>query len=456
MDLKDLLHVLGRRWKTIVSLFLLAVIASGVYSFLATPQYESKARIFISTDVDDPTEAIAANFISTSRVTSYADLATNYEIMQLVIDELNLDRSPNELADQIKAEVEPLTVIINITVTDPDPAVAQQIARVHSEAMTDYIGKIDAPKGAVTPIRATVADAASYDPDPVAPRTVLNVIIAGIIGLIVGIGIALLREVIDNTVKTAEHVDKYSGGAGVIAHLAHDPEMAKHPLFTDLSGYAPRAEAFRVLRTNLQFLDLDNQPRSFVITSAIPGEGKTSTSTNLAIALAQAGQRVLLVDGDLRRPRIADILGLEASVGMTTVLVGKSTLAESIQVHQASGVSFLAGGPLPPNPTEVLQSQATRDLIERLRTMFDVVIIDAPPLLPVADAAILARAADGAIMVVRYGKTTRDQLEQATGRLQQVDARMFGVVINRAPRRATSHYYYYYGDGEEETLRPVR
>ncbi|KRF20979.1 hypothetical protein ASG90_00750 [Nocardioides sp. Soil797] len=444
-----------RRWKTIVALLLIALVAAGAYSFLVTPKYESHARVFISTDVEDSSEAIAASLVSSGRVSSYADLATSREIMEKVIAELNLEESPSELADMIKAEVEPLTVIIDINVTHPDPKIAQAIAQTEAEQLTKYITRIDAPNRAATPIRATVADPASYSSDPVSPRTLLNLVVAGLIGLVIGCGVAVLREITDNTVKTADDIRKITH-TGVVANIGYDSDVPSHPLLTDLNGFAPRAEAFRVLRTNLDYLDLDAQPKSFVITSALPGEGKTTTSTNLAIALAQAGRRVLLVDGDLRRPRVAGLLGLESKVGLTTVLVGKSSLVDSIQQHGDTGVDFLGGGPIPPNPTEVLQSNATRDLIHKMRDMYDVVIIDAPPLLPVADAAILARAADGALMVTRHGKTTKEQLHDACQRIDQVDARLYGVVVNMAPRRGQQDYYYYYADESDPAIKSGR
>ena len=171
------------------------------------------------------------------------------------------------------------------------------------------------------------------------------------------------------------------------------------------------------------------------------------TATEQAIALAQTGQRILLIDGDLRRPKAASVLGLERSVGLTTVLVGRSDLHESIQKHTASGIYFLASGPIPPNPTEVLQSHAAQSLFDRLNQMFDMVIIDAPPLLPVSDAAIIARDVDGAILVVRHGKTTTDQLVQARLRLTQIDANLFGVAVNMTPRRNAGRYGYSYGYG---------
>jgi capsular exopolysaccharide synthesis family protein len=254
------------------------------------------------------------------------------------------------------------------------------------------------------------------------------------------------REVLDRTIGTVEHVERITK-APVLVTIGFDQTIKKSPLLTDLGAFAPRTEAFRLLRTNLQFLDLDQRPRSIVITSAVPGEGKTVTATNLAVALAQAGRRVLLVDGDLRRPRVAPVLGLDSAVGLTTVLVGSAEIKQAIQVHEASGLHLLASGSKPPNPTEILQSRVTHDLILELQEMYDMVIIDAPPLLPVADAAVLATVADGAIVVTRHGHTTREQLEAAVSRLDRVGGRLFGVVLNMVKRRAAAdHYYNYYGD----------
>src|SRR5581483_11983300 len=176
------------------------------------------------------------------------------------------------------------------------------------------------------------------------------------------------------------------------------------------------AEAFRMLRTNLQFLDVDSTHKVFVLTSAVPEEGKTSTSVNLALSLAQAGVRTLLIEGDLRRPRAATRLGLDSAAGVTSVLVGKVAFKEAIQSHTDIGIDFLASGPVPPNPAELLQSRAMSDLLDLARGMYDVVLIDAPPLLPVTDAALIAAQADGAILIVRHGVTTRDQVRSSCER----------------------------------------
>jgi len=436
-----------RRWLTIVVFFLLSLLGAAALTYSQTPQYESKARVFISTDTSGSSiEAFQASAYATQRVASYAALATSRELMQRVIARLNLNLTPSQLGSQISTSIPTGTVIIVLTVKDPDPSVAQQIAKAESEEFTEYLTDLETPAGKTAPIKASVVDPASYKGQAVSPNLAFNLVAAALFGLLIGFGTAVVRDLLDNTVSSTKDIEG-TIDSPVLASIAYDSEVPRHPLLTEAGSHAPRVEAFRLLRTNLQFLNLDTRPKSLVITSAVPGEGKTSTAINLAIALAQTGQRVLLIDGDLRRPRAATVLGLERSVGLTTVLVGRSDLHESIQKHGASGVYFLASGPIPPNPTEVLQSNAAQGLFDQLNQMFDMVIIDAPPLLPVSDAAIIARDVDGAILVVRHGKTTKDQLEQARLRLTQVDANLFGVAVNMTPKRNAGGYGYQYGYG---------
>ncbi len=444
MDFKQIIQVLRRRWLTIALLFVIAVGASAAYAFTATKQYQSTATIFISANMRDASDNYAATYAISTRMETYADLATSGEVLDGVIDDLGLNLDVAGLTEKVSSEVVPATSQIKITVTDQDPAVAQTINTKLSEALADYLAEVETPSGTTSAqIIARVTDPADFNDSPVTPRTALDLVVAGLLGLVLGIGLAVARDVLDRTVSTLEHVEEVSN-VPVLASIGFDSGIKKSPLLTDLGAFAPRTEAFRLLRTNLQFLDLEQQPRSIVITSAVPGEGKTVTSANLAVALAQAGRRVLLIDGDLRRPRVASLLDLDGAVGLTSVLVGSAELEDAIQVHAASGLNFLASGPKPPNPTEILQSRVTHDLLKRLRDDFDIVIVDAPPLLPVADAAVIATATDGAIVVARHGKTTREQLREAVNRLDNVGARVFGVVINMIPRRAANSYYYYY------------
>lgn len=444
MEFRELLRIAQRRWLTMVVFFLLALIGAGTITYLMTPEYESKSQVYISTQSSE--NDLQVNVIAIQRTQSYAQLADSRDMMQRVIARLNLDMTPNQLADKVSPSVVELTTIVELTVKDEKPDTAQEICKAVAAELTAFLPEVETLSGARSPIKATIVSPASYNGSQVSPKPVLNMIIGAVLGLVIGAAMALIRDLLDTTISSAEDVEK-TLDAPVLASIQYESDVPKHPLLTEAASHSSRVEAFRLLRTNLQFLDIDTRPRSLVITSAIPSEGKTSTATNLAIALAQTGLRVLLVDGDLRRPKVASVLGLERSVGLTTVLVGRSELQDSIQKHTDSGIFFLASGPIPPNPTEVLQSRAAQELFDRVSQMFDMVIIDGPPLLPVSDAAIMARDVDGAILVVRHGKTTKEQLRQASTRLAQVDANLLGVTVNMTPKRGGKSYGYGYGYG---------
>lgn len=444
LDFKQFLMVLRRRWLSIMALLLVALSISATFTFTRTPLYESRTRIFLSVDVRDTTDAYAASLFASGRASSYADLASSTELASRVIDQLNLDMTSEALANDISAEVVESTSLIEMRVLNEDPQDAQLIADAATSEFIKYIADLETPsEDGVSQIRAQVTDEASLNEGQVSPDVVLNLVVAAVIGLLLGVALAVAREILDRTIRTADHVGELTDSP-VLASIGFDGDIKAAPLLTDLGGFAARTEAFRLLRTNLQFIDLDHPPRCLVITSAVPGEGKTMTSTNLAVALAQTGRNTLIIDADLRRPRVASTLGLDPAIGLTTALVGKTEIHDAIQVHEPSGLHVLASGAKPPNPTEILQSKITHDLIRRLRSSYDMVIIDAPPLLPVADASVLSTQADGVIVVVRHGKTTKDQVQEAINRMNQVGARLYGVVVNMVAKRAVGSYYYYY------------
>jgi receptor protein-tyrosine kinase len=440
VDFKDLLRTIQRRWLTIVVFVALALLIATAVSLLVTPRYESTARVFISTETKTSQDAYAASLFTAQRVKSYADLADSREVMQQVIDSLSLDASPGQLAEQVEASVVQDTIIIRLTVTDDDPAQAQKIAQAAAEELSTYVEALETPRGTKkTSIKASIIDPADLNSSAVYPNIPLNLAVAFALGLLIGVSVAVARETLDTTVKTVEDVESLLS-APVMASVSYDSSLAKSRAPADVAVNSVRSEDFRLLRTNLQFADLDGDPRVFVVTSSLSGEGKTSTAIGLAFAVCQAGRRVLLIDGDLRHPSLADALGLEGSVGFTSVLVGRSNLDESIQHHADTGVHVLTSGTIPPNPTEILQSQAARALFSEAREKFDVVIIDSPPLLPVADAAILAVEADGALLVTRHGKTHRQNLTLARARLEAVGARLFGAVLNMTPKAGVEGY----------------
>lgn len=446
MGLRDYVRIARQRWMTIVIVTLLAIGAAAAITLRTTPQYAASATLFISTPQSGSDQAYSGGLFSQARVASYADLLTREEISRRVVDKLNLQDSPQELSKQIKALAKPETVVLTITVTDSKPERAQLLAQTVSEEFVVYVKELETPDGkTIAPVKASIVDRATEPDGPVTPKPVRNFALAAILGLLLGAGIAVLRDTFDTTIKTVDDLDTATGSAPLLGNIHFDKNAPKNPLITSLSSHAPRAESFRVLRTNLQFVNVDTKGKVYVVTSSVPGEGKSTTAANLALTIAHSGQSVILLEGDLRRPKAISYLQLEGSVGVTTVLVGRIELSEAIQ-NRSEGFDVLAAGSTPPNPAELLQSQGMKRVIAKLRKDYGVVLIDAPPLLPVVDAAVLAAESDGAILVVHHGKTTRDQVAAAAGRLESVDARLIGTVLNMSPvpKRGKSGYGYGY------------
>lgn len=239
--------------------------------------------------------------------------------------------------------------------------------------------------------------------------------------------------------------------------LSNGRQASEYVVVTRDNPKSPAAEAFRTLRTNLQFAALDSPLRTLLVTSAGPGEGKTTVTANLAVAIAQSGKKVVVIGGDLRKPTVHSALGVSNTAGVTNVLAGNVTWQDAIQVTDIEGLSVLPAGPIPPNPAELLASQRMHELIREISSAYDMVIIDAPPVIAVTDAGVLSRWSDGVLFVVSAGVTPRDVAKAAKEQLLQVGARILGVVVNRLSEESGYYYYYYHryysldGDGQPKS-----
>ncbi|TNM44153.1 polysaccharide biosynthesis tyrosine autokinase [Nocardioides albidus] len=454
MELRDYLRVVRRRWISILMMAIAVTAAAGAFTALQTPQYASTARLFVTTAQTDDSQLLQGGQFSAQRVKSYADLITSRELAQRVITDTGIEVKAADLTSHVTAQAVLDTVNLDITVTDADAHRAQLIAQSYAEQLTDLVRELETPAGQTdAPIKATIVDDASLSEVPVSPKPVRNLGLGLVVGLMLGFGIAVLREVLDTRVKSLDDVAEITD-APTLGTIVYDASAVKSPLLTQVPSHSPRAESFRVLRTNLQFVDVDSKQKVFVVSSAVPGEGKTSTAVNLAISLAQGGNRTLLVEADLRRPMAAKRLGMDEAVGLTSVLVGKIKAEDVTQTHEESGLRFVASGPIPPNPAELIQSHAMEDFLAHARDEYDVVLVDAPPLLPVTDAALLAAKADGALVVLSHGKVTREQVRLSIERLAQVDAHLAGLVLNKVPAKGKS-YGYGYGYGYAPDAGPA-
>ncbi len=275
---------------------------------------------------------------------------------------------------------------------------------------------------------AEVLSLAGAPDTPVSPNLPLNLAVGLVFGLFLGSALAFIRDYFDDSVKTKQVVDQVAG----VPTLGLIPKIeGGHELVTVTHPNAPAAEAFRLLRTSVKFLGIERQVRVVQVTSPSPGEGKTMVAVNLAIALAQASERVVLVGGDLRRPRMEELLDVPLTPGLTAVLIGDVTLPQAIQtVASVPNLSVLPAGYPPPNPSELLSGERARRLIDVLGQTYDVVVIDCPPVLPVTDSLVLARMADTTLLVTSAGRTSKRSLARAVELLRQVDAPLVGTVLN--------------------------
>ncbi len=444
MELKDYIRVIRKRWRVIVAVMLLVVAGAATATALSPKVYEAQVTLFVSTSGGNDTSALLqGSSFTQQRVKSYADVITTPKVLDPVIQNLKLSTTAAKLGDQITATVPLDTVLIKVAVTNLDPQVAANVAFAVGLQFPETVAGLERVSStSSSPVKVTVVSPATIPTVPISPKPARNLALGVVLGLLLGLGLALLRDLLDTTIKVEEDCADVTD-ATVIGGIAFDPDAPKHPLIVQANPHSSRAEAFRTLRTNLQFVDAANHPRSIVFTSSIPGEGKTTTTANLAITMAAGGARVCIIEGDLRRPRLLEYMGMDGSVGLTNVLIGKANLVDVVQQFAKTSVYVLGSGSVPPNPSELLGSAAMAKTLRDLESRFDAVIIDAPPLLPVTDAAILSTIVGGTVVVVGAGMVNRDHLAKALQSLEAVNGRVLGLVVNMLPTSGAGSYAYY-------------
>lgn len=442
----EFLTVLRRRWRVVVTMAVLGVAASSVLTMMMEPSYRAESQLFVafaSSQTDDSASSLEEGSLFTAnRVTSYPELVTSPRVLQPVIDELGLDTTSAELADRVAAQVPPGTSLIEVYVDDDSAARSAAITNAVTRNLRSVVQNLDSAGGGQPAVRLTVTREAAEPESPRSPVPGINVTAGLAAGLALGVGLAMLRESLDTTVKDEQDVLELTGLA-TLASVPVNPDFAETPVMPVGVAAPAWAEPFRRLRTAVRYLSPDEPPRTLLVASPNAGDGKTVTAANLAASLAQGGRRTVLVDADLRRPGLATLLGLVPDVGVTTAVADKAPVAEVVQ--RAHGFDVITSGPVPPNPSELLESNAFRALVRGLREEYEAVVLDSPPLTTVTDGALLADVADAVILVCRSGRTRAPDLGSALRALAAVDARVAGVVLNRASDAASAPYRGDYG-----------
>ena len=430
---------------------LVGLVIAAAITFTTTPLYESQAQIFVSTPAStlDISALATGSSFSQQRVKSYAQIINSPKTLEPVIQRLDLKMDAKTLSSMVTASAPLDTVLISLTITDTNPQRAAKIANAVADQFGITVGDLELHGiGIDSPVKvSTVKDAIPAD-SPASPKKVINLALGLLLGFGLGIGIASLRKLLDNTVKNEDDLL----GTPLLAAIGFDEIADEKPLVTQIGRYAARTEAFRTLRTNLQFLNPDAHPQVIVMTSALPNEGKTTSSINLALSLAQAGAKVILVEADLRRPKVPLYLEMSSmSEGLSDLISGPKKLTPQgikamLHPYESTGLKVLLSGMIPPNPSELLSSKKFEELIDMLRKQFEYVIIDCPPLLPVTDAAIVSAKADGCVLIVHAGATKKPHFIGSRDAIKAVGSNILGVIINKIPESSLEYEYgYRYG-----------
>ena len=465
MDIKQFIGVLRAHWVLILASVALFTAAAGVYAWTREPVYAAHTQLFVSaSSASDlsPDQVYQGDLAAQSRAESYARIIPSPPVANAVIDTLDLDMSTQAVQQAITATVPAGTVLIDITVEDESPQLAKKIAKSLAVDIPEFVDTLEEPAtpgepatAEASPVDISVVSRPTVPTSPESPGKGVYLAVGAVVGFLIGVGAAVLRELLDRRIRDDDAAEAIAG-APVLGHVPRDPGAKVRPVVVVDDPDSPPAEAYRQLRTNLRVATIDSDRRSLLVTSAVPGEGKRLLTANLGFAFAQAGHHVVLVDADLRRPRLGPLLGLEPTLGLSDLLAGDMTEEEMHHERQLP-LEVLPSGAPRRNPSELLESARFADLLDRLTQRADIVILDSPALLPVSDGAIMARSTAAILLVARISSTSAEELDMAAEALRAVGKRPVGAVLNGLPARTGRAYAYAPSGaaGEEAPAQPV-
>ncbi|MEJ2887843.1 polysaccharide biosynthesis tyrosine autokinase [Actinomycetospora aeridis] len=437
------LHAIRARWSTLVAFALIGVLVGVAVVLLSPPQYRSTSTLYVaSAGTADATNAYQGSLLSQERVKSYREILASDRVAEQVAARVGGGATAERLQSAVSVTNQPETTLLLVTATDGSPERAAQIATTYGDVLADVVSGMEraADPATGTPVVSVrTALPAQPDANPVSPQPVLDIVLGLVVGLLVGAGVAVARAAMDTTVGTAAALAELAGVPD-IGQVEHDPQAGTSPLAVRERPASSASEAYRKLRSNLRFVTVDREDGAAVvmITSAVPGEGKSTTAANVALSLADLGNRVLLLEADLRRPVLAETFGLEPAVGLTTVLATGAPVAHAVQ--RAGRLDVVVAGPVPPNPSELLESKRLAATLDELRARYDWVIVDSAPLLPVTDGAVLSHRCDGVVLLARHGTTSSGAVRQAVATLTTAGANLLGTVLTQVPRSGGEGY----------------
>lgn len=438
IKLKEYFYVIWNKLWIVILIALLFIVASGLVSyFVLVPEYETFTTLILGkADTGVGLEAIQYNdiLINQQLVSTYGEIAKSKLISNEVIKNLGLSLTAEQLKNKIKVSLVSDTEIIKIVVRDKDPELAAKIANEIAIVFKKNIVNIMKIEN------IQVIDVAEVPISPFKPRPILNIGVSGILGVMTSVLLIFLLNYMDNTIKTSADVERYLG----IPVVGMIPKSLEEELIVHNNPKSPISEAYRTLRTNIQFSNIDENIKSIVITSSGPSEGKSTVISNLALTMAQVDNKVLLIDADLRRPRIHKIFNISNIHGLTTIISTNLDYREAIIFTGMGNLDILLSGPIPPNPAELLGSIKMKKFLEAIKEYYDIILLDAPPVGVVTDAAVLSTICDRVAIVSAVGESTINAAIDTKKLLQNVNANNLGVIMNKVPIKNGAYYKHYF------------
>ena len=447
IDLKDFLSYLRKFIPAMIVVVAIAIIGAYFYDTQAkTPMYTTYTKILLTQNNEDQNSSTTLNDISVNQklASTYSEIVKSRLVLQQVIDRLWLDYNVDQLSKNITVTNVDDTQVLKISVTDSDPERAQLIANTTTEIFAREITNITGLDN-VKPYESAEAPSA-----PSNNTLTRDVIIAAIIGIFGVLAIAFIIFYFDDTVKYSEDLEKKVGLPIVGKILKSDVKQKKNQvseLYVDKYPKSGVSESIKSLRTNLQFSSVDEDIKTLLITSSIPGEGKSFVATNLAISFAQNGDRVLIIDSDMRKGRLHRIFKVPNVLGYSNLMTDKITnINRYVQKTSIQNLKIVTRGAYPPNPSELLSSNKNKKLIEKFREFYDIIIFDGAPCNGITDSVVLSTLIDKVLIVTKDGKTPKAVLNSTRDALQKVNAPIAGIVMNNVEKKATKYYGYYSDD----------
>ncbi|MDT4913786.1 MAG: tyrosine-protein kinase, partial [Pseudonocardiales bacterium] len=442
MDLIGYLRLLRRRWWIIALAVLVSVAAAMGATRLQHERYKTSTRLLVSGSSSlSAVDEITRRQLAQQRAVLFAQIATTDPVVRAAeqaADDAGTGKPVESAGPAVTATASGSDPFLTITVAADTAQAAQAVANIYAKILPGQLAKLDQLPSVVDTLLTTV-NPAGLPTQPFAPRPLRNALIGLALGLVLGIAAALIRETLDTTLRDSEEVRRITR-ATILGIIPREFDDERLPAAT--RPHSRRSEAYRQVRTNLEFAAGDEAPRSFVITSAGQGEGKSTTVANLALLISRAGKRVAIVDGDLRKPTLASFFNATSDFGLSDVLTGRSKLGTVMQPIAGEQIAVLASGPTVARPSELLSSPAMEQVLAQLRSEFDLVIVDSPPVLAITDALLVGKHTDGMIVVTRMRRTTRSGLRRSLEAVERVHAQLLGVVINGAVDAVDKRYGY--------------